>query len=48
MDEKIQPPNDEIRLDPDKLTEQQLEELARMVVRKLKLLMRQESDRSGR
>lgn len=40
--------DDKLRLDLSKLTESQLEELARLVVRKLRILMKQESERSGR
>lgn len=38
---------DELRMDVDSLSEEDLEELARTIVRKLRESMRQEKDRSG-
>jgi len=38
----------ELRVEVDKLSEQELEDLARLVTRKLRESMRQERDRSGR
>ena len=38
----------EVRVEVDKLSEQELEDLARLVTRKLRESMRQERDRSGR
>ena len=40
--------HDDLRLDLNKLKENELEELARLVVRKLRILMKQEGERSGR
>ena len=40
--------NDELRIDVENLSEENLEELSRLVVRKLRESMRQERDRSGR
>ena len=40
--------SDKLRLDPARLSERDLEELARLIVRKLRILMKQESERSGR
>ena len=48
MDDKRTDYSDEIRLDTEKLSEQDLEELARRVVRKLKESMSRECDRCGR
>lgn len=39
---------DELRIDVEKLTEENLDELALLVVRRLRDSMRQELDRSGR
>jgi hypothetical protein len=39
---------DELRINVEKLTESELEELANLVVRKLRDSMREERDRSGR
>ena len=39
---------DDLRLDLSKLKENELEELARLVVRKLRILIKQEGERSGR
>lgn len=40
--------SDKLPVDPENLSEQDLEELARRVVDKLRKAMRQESDRAGR
>ena len=48
MEETKNDNRDELRMDLQKLSEQDLEELARVVVRKLRESIRQESDRSGR
>lgn len=47
MDEKKTDERDVIRMDLSSLSEQDLEELARLVVRKLRTLIRQEKDRAG-
>lgn len=39
---------DELNLDVSQLTESELEVLARLVLRKLRIWMQQESDRAGR
>ncbi len=39
---------EELNLDVSQLTERELEVLARLVVRKLRILIQQESDRVGR
>ncbi len=39
---------DEVRINVEKLSEQELEELARLVIYKLRESMRQARDRSGR
>ncbi len=39
---------DDLNIDLSKLSEKDLETLARLVVRKLRIWMQQESDRSGR
>ena len=38
---------DDLRLDPDRLSDNELEALAQMVLKKLREAMQQESDRSG-
>ena len=49
MANKVQTGEDaELRMNTDKLTERQLDELAELVVRKLKDAMRHESERAGR
>lgn len=48
MAEVLSDENDKLKIDIDNLTEDDLEELARIVVRKLRESMRQERDRSGR
>lgn len=39
---------DDLRIDVEKLSERELDDLAYIVVRKLRISMRQEADRSGR
>ena len=39
---------DDLKMDVDKLSDQQLEDLAQLVTRKLRESMRQDLDRSGR
>ena len=48
MEEKRTDDIDKLRVNTEKLSEQDLEELARCVVRKLKESMGHERDRSGR
>ena len=48
MDESKIDNRDELRMDVDRLSESELNELARLIIRKLRELMRQERDRSGR
>ena len=48
MDTSIAGEGNELRIDLDKLTEEQLEDLARLVWKKLRNEVRQESDRAGR
>ena len=47
MNEAQDNSSDKLRLDPARLSERDLEELARLIVRKLRILMKQESERSG-
>ncbi len=48
MDDTQTAGNDELRIDIENLSDENLEELSRLVVRKLRESMRQERDRSGR
>ncbi len=48
MDTSIAGEGNELRIDLDKLSEEQLEDLARLVWKKLRNEVRQESDRAGR
>ena len=48
MDTSIAGEGNELRIDLDKLTEEQLEDLARLVWKKLRNEVRRESDRAGR
>ena len=47
MDEKKTDNRNELRMDLSRLSEKELDELARLVVRKLRESVRQESDRCG-
>ncbi len=40
--------DEKLRLDLTHLSEEELEELARLIIRKLRVLMQQERDRTGR
>ena len=48
MDTSIAGEGNELRIDLDKLTEEQLEDLARLVWKKLRNEVRRECDRAGR
>ena len=48
MDTSIAGEGNELRIDLDKLTEEQLEDLARLVWKKLRNEVRRETERAGR
>lgn len=48
MDTSLSGEENELRIDLDKLTEEQLEDLVRLVWKKLRNEVRRESDRAGR